>query len=73
MGYHGYFKNVFWLENEYRDENFNSVDSLLEAAHERDIVLLMHPKSYLNINKVREDFAQIVEKAKILGIEWKLL
>lgn len=69
----GYFENVFWLEDEYRDENFNSVDILIEAAKERDVVILIHPESYMNIKRVREDFAQIVEKAKILGIEWKLL
>ena len=69
----GYFENVFWLEDKYRDENFNSVDRLIEAAQERDVVILIHPESYVNIKKVREDFVQIVEKAKILGIEWKLL
>lgn len=69
----GYFENVFWMENEYRDENFNSVDSLIEAAKERDVVILIHPESYLNSKRVREDFAHIVEKAKILGIEWNLL
>jgi hypothetical protein len=69
----GYFEKIFWLEAEYRDENFKSIDTLLEAAKEKDVVILIHPESYMNIKSVREDFAQIVEKAKILGIEWKLL
>lgn len=69
----GYFEKIFWLEDDYRNENFNSIESLIDAAKERDVVILIHPESYMNIKSVREDFAQIVEKAKILGIEWKLL
>lgn len=69
----GYFENIFWLEDEYRDIGFNSIEGLLQAAKQKDVVVLVHPESYFNIKSVRTDLIQIIEQAKKQGIEWKLL
>jgi hypothetical protein len=69
----GYFENVFWIEPEYRDMGFSSIKGLLQAAKQKDVIVLVHPESYFNYSLVRRDLIQIIEQAKILGIEWKLL
>ena len=66
----GYFENVFWLEPNYRNKKFNTLDELITLSKKEDVVVLIHPCNYLADPKTKEAFHELVELASINSIKW---
>jgi len=54
------FPAAFWLEPFWRDTKKFPVDWLLDHAHQRDIVLLVHPENILADPKLVADFKKLI-------------
>lgn len=59
----GYFKSLFWLEPNYRNSRFASINSLIDAAKEGDVVALIHPCNFKADPITRIDFEKMIELA----------
>jgi len=65
-----FYENMFWLESNYRDKRFNSIDALIDHAKKNVIVLIVHPANYFTDRNVREDLKKIILLSKQNSIEW---
>lgn len=54
------FPAAFWLEPHWRDTEKFTVEWLLAAARERDIVMLVHPENIIADSKLVADFKRII-------------
>lgn len=66
----GFYKNMFWLEPEYRAESLSSIEEIIEIAKHQDVPVLIHPCNFYTFKVVRKEFEKLVELAKINNIEW---
>jgi len=55
-----FYPSAFWLEPHWRDTKKFSVDWLLDAARDRDIVLLVHPENVLSDASLVADFKRLI-------------
>ena len=44
-----YFPNVFWIQTGYMDDKKYTLEWLIEAQRNRDIVVLIHPREYTDL------------------------
>jgi hypothetical protein len=58
------FPSAFWLEPHWRDTNRFTVDWLLDAARERDVVMLVHPENVLAQPELVADFKKIIRTSE---------
>jgi hypothetical protein len=54
------YPSAFWLEPPWRDTDRFPVDWLLDAARQRDVVLLVHPENVLADDGLVDDFQRII-------------
>lgn len=67
-----FYPNMFWIERDYRDENFSSIEKIVEIAATQDVPVLIHPCNYETHKEVRDDFKLLVKIAKENNINWKV-
>ncbi len=67
-----FFPKIFWIEREYRHENFNQLLDLVEAAKKEDVVVLIHPCNFDSTKEVKDDFKTLIELADINNVSWKV-
>jgi hypothetical protein len=65
-----FYEYMFWMEPEYRDVNFNSIENLIDYAKENIVVLVIHPANFYTHNNVREDLEKLIQLSKTNSIEW---
>ena len=67
-----FFPSVFWIEREYRSQEFSSFEQLLNLAEKEDIGVLIHPCNYVTSKVVADDFNSLIELAKQRKVAWKV-
>lgn len=66
----GFYKNMFWLESDYRHEGLKNVEDLIEFAKQHIVPLVIHPANFYSRAEVKEDLTKLIELAKVNGISW---
>lgn len=66
----GFYKNMFWIEPEYRSKKLSTVDEIIEISKNQDVPVLIHPCNFYTFKEVRHEFERLVELAKENNIEW---
>lgn len=66
----GFWPFCFWVEENYRNAHFNSIDDFLQVAEKNDVVLLTHPENFYTHKKIRDDISYIIAKAAEKNINW---
>ncbi len=66
----GFYKNMFWLESDYRNEGLNKIEDLIEFAKDHIVPLVIHPANFYSRVEVKEDLRRIIELAKVNNISW---
>ena len=67
-----FYPNVFWVERDYRDDHFSSIEKIIEIADNKDIPILIHPCNYHACRQVQDDFKYLIKLAKENNISWKV-
>jgi len=65
-----FYKNMFWMEPEYRDRNFKETANLIEYAKENIVVLVIHPSNFYTNKFVRYELEKLIQLSKENSIEW---
>lgn len=65
-----FYENMFWMEPEYRDSNFNRIENLIDYAKEHLIVLVIHPANFYTHKHVKQDLEKLIQLSKANSIEW---
>ena len=68
----GYHDKIFWIEPEYRHENFNKIEQLVKVAKEKKVVILIHPENFVRSKIVADEFRLLVDTMKANEIKWDL-
>lgn len=67
-----YSPSAFWLNRNYREDKF-SVDWLIEASRDKDVVVLMHPEDVIeSTNLMIREYERIMEKVEFVPILKKI-
>lgn len=65
-----FYPEMFWVEREYRNEDFFTNEVLLMAAESNTIPVLIHPCNFISNSQANIDFKNIVSQSKIKKIQW---
>ena len=65
-----FFPDMFWIERNYRNPEFSSLDEVLKKSKDGWVVVLTHPESIIRNLDFKKDLLYLIEKAKIEKIEW---
>ena len=67
-----YFPSAFWLNRNYREDNF-TVDWLVKASRDRDVVVLMHPEDVMEgTNLMTREYERIMGKVEFMPVLQKI-
>ncbi len=66
-----FYKDVFWIEEGYRDLQNMSIEQLVTNAKNIDIPVLIHPENYYNRKQTQEDFNKLLQLSSEQQIFWK--
>lgn len=66
----GFFRNMFWIEPEYRSKKLSTIEEIIEIAKIQDVPVLIHPCNFYTYKEVRQEFEKLVDLAKLNNIEW---
>lgn len=63
-----YYPSAFWINRNYREDRY-SVEWLIDASVERDIVVLMHPEDIVRGTElVVQEYEKILDQARFITI-----
>ena len=68
-----FYPNMFWMEQEYRDENFFELNQVIEFSKENIVPILIHPCNFAASVIVKNDFKTLGEMARENNIKWIFL
>jgi len=66
------YQNMFWLEHDYRNANFNDINVVIELATSLTVPIIMHPCSFDADIEVYKDFQKLISAVKSQGISWSV-
>ena len=67
-----FYPKIFWIEREYRDQNFSTLEDAVKCAKNNIVPFLIHPSNYDSTLTVKEDFTRLVELSRENDIDWIL-
>ncbi|MFY0631052.1 MAG: hypothetical protein JXR05_11770 [Flavobacteriaceae bacterium] len=68
-----FISDMFWGESWYRNELFNSIDTLVSEAEKMNYVFLIHPSNYETHQSVQSEFKYFIQQLKENNIVIKTL
>jgi hypothetical protein len=68
----GIYPNMFWMEREYRNENFYELGQAIDYAKINIMPILIHPCNFAASEIVKNDFKSLVRMSKENSIKWIL-
>lgn len=72
IGNKNFYPKIFWIEPDYRNESFSSLEELIESAKNNLVPVLIHPSNYDSTKNVKEDFIKLIGLARKNDIDWVL-
>jgi len=70
FGQYFYYPGAFWIDRPYTDYSQSSLQSVIDNARNRNIVVLMHCADFVGDAKVEEGMKQLVSIAKTQKVQW---
>jgi len=68
-----FISDMFWAEFWYRNELFNSINTLINESKNNDYVFLIHPSNYETHKNVKVEFHKLVDLIKLNNIDIKTI
>ncbi|MDX2360094.1 MAG: hypothetical protein QNK23_04770 [Crocinitomicaceae bacterium] len=72
MGEQDFYSKIFWIERDYRNEQFSDLESVVNCAKQNVVPILIHPSNYDSTPEVKEDFSKLISLAKENNVDWIL-
>lgn len=66
----GFFKNMFWIEQKYRNPNFKDIQNITSLSNKMLIPLIVHPANFHTFPEVRKDLQFLINYSRDNKIEW---
>jgi len=66
----GFYPYMFWIERDYRDNNFNKLSQIIDYSIDNVIPILIHPCNFNASKIVKDDFKLLIEMARDNNIKW---
>lgn len=68
-----FFADAFWIEDNYRDPEFNTIEKAISKAQTEIVPILTHPENIVRNESFRNQLIQLIEMSKQQNIQWSLL
>ena len=65
-----FYPSMFWIHRDYRNDKFNDLTMLVEAAKKTDIPVVIHPSNFTADLQVAGDFRRLVDLAGEHQVPW---
>ena len=65
-----FFPDMFWIEKNYRSDEYNSIQKLVEDSKQSDIVVISHPENIVTSKQCRDDLVSICKLARQMNVKW---
>lgn len=68
----GFHDAMFWIEPDYRNPKFNTIEQVLSAAKHHRVIVLIHPENFASHKTVSDEFKTLVKRAREESVSWEV-
>lgn len=65
-----FHKEIFWIEKNYRNEDFKEIKEVIERAQNESVPIITHPENIIRDVTCKKDFLELINESKAKKIEW---